>query len=116
MRELTQQEIDDAPDWATEYSIIRNHVVFIGEGRAVGVGDIVLMWADVLNNEFVSIPRKEFDITKCKFDGFSNVTIDEDFIIFEVVSSDDETTDVYIDKKFTIAAAKKFKLTGSDLK
>ena len=35
MRDLTQQEIDGTPDWAHGYGIVRNHVVFIGEGRAV---------------------------------------------------------------------------------
>ncbi len=129
MRDITQQEIGNAPEWAFWYVIAPNYshrktgdICYVDEQKKIG------MWnfddtlfdlgykTEVYNSARPITPIKEFDITKCKFDGFSNVTVDEHFIIVEVVSSDDETTDVYIDKEFIIAAAKKFKLTAEDLK
>ncbi len=116
MRKLTQQEIDNAPDWATHYLIVNEVFMWESKTEWSHYGSERVMCNHGLGKASKPIPRKEFDIARCEFDGLSNVTVDGNFIVFEVVNSDDETTDVYIDKEFTIAAAKKFKLTTDDLK
>ncbi len=81
MRELTQQEIDQAPDWATHYSALprtssaRRSAYLIFESKSkyqifyIGGG-----FSRVNDNlgrfntaELKPIPRKEFDIDEYKF-------------------------------------------------
>lgn len=61
MRKLTQQEIDQAPEWANFYSIQKDKPYFTEE-RPHGL-------------YYEIFPRKEFDISDCKYLKFKHLTI-----------------------------------------
>ena len=114
MRELTQQEINQANEFFTHYSINKSnsHVITIGlelelEGKTCIINDTT----------YQPIPRKEFDITKFDF-GDSDIwkvqitKHGNDVIFFTEYGSKHST----VNKEKTIALAKHFKLTAEDLK
>lgn len=122
MRELTQQEIDQAPDWADNYFI---HIV---SGSIRWDCNEFYMWFDSdrrrewpidgeCGDDGQPIPRKEFDITKFDF-GDSDIwkvqitKHGNDVIFFTEYGSKLST----VNKEKTIALAKHFKLTVEDLK
>ena len=121
MRDLTQNEIDNAPEWATRYAIVANDICYVDDKYWIVLGtDGVSMKEKMLldnprSHEYTKpIPRKEFDITSYEFDDKFNI------MILEVnddssVSLDVDTVDTYITKQDAIALAKHFKLTANDL-
>lgn len=96
MRELTQKEIDDAPDWAKYYTVNTNNAVSYDPHKCAGYELI-----------------KEFDISEYDFGEFRFIGLDE--------NKDVELKGRYryaascINKQDAIALAKHFKLTASDL-
>jgi hypothetical protein len=127
IRDLTQQEIEAAPEWAVKYWVMANH----GGHRS---GNICFV--NKLNNitqwqgsekcgipslgtlSFKQIPRKEFDISEYEFS-------DCDIELVELVECGEssylhfdfkqETNELTHSKCDVIAMAKALKLTASDL-
>jgi len=87
MRELTPQEINDAPDWATHYMIYED-----GELYYYDLSDEVCANDERLTIdgfELAKIPRKEFDISEYGFsDGDMDIIIEADGGVFVSVDSD----------------------------
>jgi len=109
MRELTQQEIDNAPEWATHYKVVKsvtlqNHpVIFVAcEDEA----------ASIYNYE--PVPRKPFDISEHEFsdkDIFNHfITKDKSRINFDFDSDLMPSDTIGFNKDDAIAIAKHFKL------
>ena len=99
MRELTQQEIDDAPEWATQYLIDSGRVEYYsvdGINSAYGAKPIPRKPFDISNHEF----DDKFHLTSCHVDDCGDVEI----------SLANSPTDTYITKQDAIALAKHFKL------
>lgn len=97
MRDLTQEEIDNAPEWATHYYVHHNDLVSFNccrEGRLI------------------------FDITKHESECVFGIRIGEfDSSILEFDAADGHTTiGVSISKDDAIAFGKHYKLTAEDLK
>lgn len=106
MRQLTQQEINDAPDWATEYNIDRDDDIFWLSSEYVQMKSCARVNRVNVTGYFdciKPIPRKEFDIGPYIFlhqaDGWSA-----------------QEEEIEIARHKAIEIAKHFKLTGSDLK
>jgi hypothetical protein len=101
MRPLTQQEIDNAPEWADLYSITNeNEVIHLSSSHEIQFEDSK------------PIPRKEFDISEYKPDEFDLFTVDcsgDVTVWLDGVQLQDLTP------QDAIALAKHFKLTPSDL-
>ena len=119
MRKLTQNEIDQAPSWATNYFIYT-------DGQEIRWQDNIghnFMWShegvkfpfprdDYNRGE--SINRKPFDISEYEFeDGDIERVAVEDGNVVALYNFELNTA---ITKRDTIALAKHFKLTADDLK
>ena len=115
MRDLTQQEIKNAPEWATHYFIdCMGHVTFESELLWQRVGTLYAEHSRAgLSNDVKPVPRKAFDISEYKFsDCYLTVNNSWDDIIELACVID------FIDirKNDAIAMAKHFKLTADELK
>lgn len=117
MRELTQQKIDQAPDWATMYFIKDgicwyNEIFFQWEtGNKIKCGN------NFNNAEFKPIPRPEFDVNEYEFsDGNIKVAFDNDIVFVDVNYDDFYSQSCEFNKVDIIALAKLVKLTPEDLK
>ena len=105
MRDLTQQEIDDAPEWADGYAIDHDGNVEWYLGKCYLVEDA---------NFFIEpqpIPRKPFDISEYEFDDKFHLTschVDECGDVSICLAN--SPADTYITKQDAIALAKHFKL------
>ena len=120
MRELTEEELKLAPDWAYMYSITSNNNVrfhsdlmfCIFNGHVVS--DIVISEPENFGTRLLN--KKPFDITKHKWiDGalcFGCVDCEGDIEI----SCTDVDGEFYIARNDAIAIAKHFGLTKEDLK
>jgi len=124
MRDLTQQEIDDKPEWATHYCIgdftDNDRICYEGNIPVADycyqyVGGIIVGGNNGITEDAKPIPRKEFDIT----------TYDYSHGGLTLHSVDDVNGDLYLShygevhrrtRKDTIAEAKHFKLTAEDLR
>jgi len=87
MRHLTHQEIDNAPEWATEYAIIKEQVVMIGGGQITKPEDEKILWSDIFETDFQPIPRKEFDISEYDWSderAVFNVDVDAETVMFDL--------------------------------
>lgn len=118
MRELTQQEIDNAPKWATEYCVQYQSIRYSNKTH--------YQWVDAESSEkkghFTgrsilmtrTIPGKEFDITEYKFSDpeIGATQFDDDEVQLDMV---DGSRPALLNKRDAIALAKHFKLTASDL-
>lgn len=62
MRQLTQTEIDNAPDWATHYSALKWGVLYQSNEYFQADGDGSKCSQSRVSDEAKPIPRKEFDI------------------------------------------------------
>lgn len=98
MRELTQQEINDAPDWATHYYVDYDDSVSFNGGAG----------------HSKPIPRKPFDIGEYEFsdkDIFNHfITKDKSRINFDFDSELMPSDTIGFNKQDAIAIAKHFKL------
>ena len=119
MRDLTQQEIDSAPAWATHYyKGCNNTVRYESESLYIWIMDMK-EHAPSNNPRGVDvsskpIPRQQFDITKHEFScsRLKNDTLDyHDHVHFYTPYNT-----AYINKQDAIALAKHFKLSEDDLK
>lgn len=121
MRPLTQQEIDQAPDWATKYDVSHhaaNRLVgYYGECQAQFVYTKSDMWSDVHCNYAapdyaLPIPRKEFDIGEHEFSdpNFDGCEIDGQDVILHVSTHSDlnDPTSIAHNEQDSIALAKHF--------
>jgi len=121
MRDLKQQEIDDAPQWATHYYVSRiNDTVRWN-------GDELFMWEFESAAKSISeygfrnmhtqpIPRKPFDISEHEFsDETSHIEINSaNELAVCMTATNGKWFAMYKDD--AIALAKHFKLTVEDLK
>jgi len=116
MRQLTQTEIENAPDWADEYYIDIKDVWYVNKKYGMAkmngrVRNIKSHSSIILDAK--PIPRKEFDIGEYEFsDG--DVLIDDimsDEIVFESPG-----VGYSLLKEDVIALAKHFKLTVDGLR
>jgi len=122
MRDLTQQEIDDAPDWANSTFINSKGLIVwfnneSGKAKVIGwdVDAVILSRVHYAFSHNKSIPRKEFDIGSHDWSDESIVVIAADDDCIELMC--DISGDVFdLSREDFIAGAKHFKLTESDLK
>jgi len=111
MRDLTKDEIDDAPEWAITYAIDN-------DGYILWLGDKTGLSTNPNNSSFCMgpakpIPRKEFDILEYDW---SDVRAVYSFDIYtDGVEFDLNSHGLALSKQDAIALAKHFKLTPSDL-
>ena len=117
-RELTEEELKLAPDWAYMYSITSNNNVrfhsdlmfCIFNGHVVS--DIVISEPENFGARLLN--KKPFDITKHKWsDCDIQCEVENDYIRFKSQSECDEFV---VEKGDVIAIAKHFGLTKEDLK
>ena len=116
MRELTQQEIDNAPEWATGYFITPgfNGVTYESHEfyQYLPCGSRVEQLSSGLSVNAKPIPRKEFDISEYEFsDSEVEVETNEDGTVWLCAVAYSS-----VNKRDAIALAKHFKLTAEDLK
>jgi len=132
MRDLTQQEIDDAPARFDSY-YEDGH----GNLRLINTGILITQGIDVFEscsvrllpkiagvNYFTKdhysmmtckpIPRKEFDISEYEFSDGDIMVITKASSSIEIRSNN--TAGVHLSRQDSIAIAKHFKLTAEDLK
>ena len=95
MRELKQQEIDNAPEWATHYYVDYDDSVSFNRGAGCSK-PIPRKSFHISNHEF----DDKFHLTSCHVDDCGDVEI----------SLANSPTDTYITKQDAIALAKHFKL------
>lgn len=115
MRQLTQQEIDDAPSWATHYGICEDGDVLLENSEFfifTSKPNKKLGQLFGVDSDSKPIPRKEFDIKKHEFSegGISVVSISDGLITLCVGHSEGDFS-----RGDIIAMAKQVKLTASDL-
>ena len=121
MRDLTPQEIKNAPEWATLYNIgSDNEIFWIGEEFAMLQGGEKAHRRDICGyfSCIKIIPRKAFDISEYESENISDIYVEtwnNNSLGFEVSASLDDTA-IGIDKNDAIAFAKHFKLTADELK
>jgi hypothetical protein len=118
MRPLTQQEIDDAPEWATHYTAEDEHVTFISEkyyqNYHVPLGRLLIKRPRIgLSGYEQPIPRKEFDIIEY-LESDSTHEAQQPYIADE--GRGDLNINGEISKFHAIGIGKHFKLTSDDLK
>ena len=115
MRKLTQQEIDNAPEWATHYTITRPASLPMYESTKsyqVVDNNRRIQPPKGISSHAKPIPRKEFDIHAHKFNGELSV-----YGLTELcVTMEERENFVDIGMRDAIALAKHFKLTAEDLK
>ena len=103
MRELTQQEIDNAPDWATHYAMDDDGEIFWQRKLVSGC-----------HSSEKPIPRKPFDIGWYEFsdkDIFNHfITKDKSRVNFDFDSELMPSDTIGFNKQDAIALAKHFKL------
>ena len=113
MRELTPQEINDAPDWAVKYDVLESADDLIGY---YGKGKALFVWSKSgvksgVHNSYIEpsyaqpILRKEFDINDSDFP-FDFIASEGELYIFNNNGEGGDT--LYEDH--AIAIAKHFKL------
>lgn len=119
MRQLTQQEIDQAPEWATHY------VIPAGIEAIRWRDSKHFQWSDCDCKQNLGgwsilecqpIPRKEFDISAYEFSDLEierAIQHDSDEVQLDMM---DGSRPALINKRDAIALAKHFKLTSEDLK
>lgn len=114
MRKLTQQEIDQAPDWATHYIVDSDNDLMYESVEwwcwSISPKQLHDNYHDIGGQP---IPLKEFDIGEYSFYGLSFNRVDSDGDI--VFNGSFYGDDGYLNKQDTIASAKHFKLTAGDL-
>ncbi len=122
MRELTREEIDNAPEWATHYVIDTECDQAIYKGQRPESEFYYCWWEGLigrmpysrLDGDEKPIPRKQeaFDICQYKLGGeFSHFISDGDLFL-----EGDYCVNYKIDKGYSIALAKYFNLNAEDLK
>ena len=123
MRKLTQQEIDNAPEWATHYTITRPASLPMYESTKsyqVVDNNRRIQPPKGISSHAKPIPRKEFDIVGYEFSdvNFDMCEVDGQEIILYVSTHSDlnQPNSITHDKQDVIALAKHFKLTAEDLK
>lgn len=114
MRDLTQKEIDNAPDWATHYFIEESGgLCYECKDRYINVNMKFLSYQTTGVEDFSKpIPRKEFDIEDYCPSDLHMLNVNSDGNIEFSVGDFPKT----INKQDSIAFAKHFKLTQDDLK
>ncbi len=115
MRDLTPQEVANAPEWATHYESMPHGVIYQTDGsfQTGTVGGRCKH--NGLSGGAKPIPRKELDISGYEFsDGDMDVIIEADGGVFVSVDSD---RGIYanLSRNDIIALAKHSKLTAEDL-
>ena len=117
MRELTQTEIDNAPDWATHYFIFTDTAVYENETHFMAsIEKLKLRNGGVgMRKDAKPIPRKEFDISEHEFDDedVGEIEFNEEEV---QLNMRDGSRPSILTKVDSIALAKHFKLTADDLK
>ncbi len=79
MRDLTQQEIDDAPEWATHYVIDKSgYVIYESEYHLQFSNSERRCDSDGLTVRSQPIIRNEFDISEYEFDNMKFIRVDID--------------------------------------
>lgn len=115
MRDLTQKEIDDAPDWATHYSVAADGcVMYESSGLIIWTGLDSPRCNIAISATAKPIPRKQeaFDIYQAKtssgikFTGANSMYVNVNYLEESAV----------VAKIDVIALAKHFNLTAEDLK
>jgi len=122
MRELTQQEIDDKPEWANSTFINSKGLITwfnneSGKAKVIewGVDAVILSRVHYAFSHNKPIPRKDFDISPHEWSDPTIVLIGADDDCIELMCS--ISHDVFdISRDDFIAGAKHFKLTRGDLK
>lgn len=121
MRNLTQQEIDDAPSWATHYVItINNYVIYESSQLFFSSFSISPAYNKGGIGKYAKpIPRTEFDVSEYEFsdgdikhveiDGYAN----NEYLHFGLKQEVNELTHSKAD---VIAMVKALKITWDDLK
>ena len=122
MRELTPEEIKNAPEWAVEYYIDIKDIWYVNKkwGMAKMIGRVrnIKSHSQIMSDA-KPIPRKEFDISENEFsdcdiesveiDGYA----DNEYLHFDFKQETNELTHC---KDDVIAMAKALKLTAEDLR
>ena len=108
MRELTQQEIDNGPDWATHYFSDKGGVNWHSVGF-IGWDSLKIPTIRSIPCSAKPIPRKPFDINECW-------SSEDSFDCFMRVDADELTIDGKVTKVRAVLFAKHFKVTAEDLK
>lgn len=109
MRDLTKEEIDSAPEWCWLYAISGDRLYY-SDGKSCTQGERMGTYPDKfkIHNP---IPRKEFDISECKFNGEIGIEQSDELSI----TFTEYEQAVTLGRNEIVAAAKHFKLTASDL-
>ncbi len=116
-RQLTQEEIDLAPEWATRYFIITCTTIrFESEGYYCYSfnGEISAKERNKfgVDEDSQPIPRKEFDLSYSDASGILDVSVTGDNL--GVVTTYTDIGDIYITKQDVINKAKALGVTASD--
>lgn len=115
MRNITQTEIDNAPEWATHYTILNFGVLYQNNEYFQSDVDGFKCVQSRVSDEAQPIQRKEFDISEYEYSHGG----------LKLHSVDDVNGDLYLShyrevhrrtREDAIAEAKHFKLTAEDLK
>ncbi len=118
MRDLTEEELKLAPEWATDYSIDTDgSIVYVSQELCWWEGLSVPQVNHIFNgDEIRKINEKPFNITKYEFsEGLSISNMCKLSIEVEVKDNDD-CNYVPLHKNDVIAIAKALGVTGEDLK
>jgi len=126
MRDLTQEEIDEAPEWALNFRVIENNftpkIISYNCGSNKKKSQAYYLdhktWTPICfgatqHEEFKPIPREKFDINKYYED---RNNYDDPYICTKIDGDDCCIVDGSLGKEDAIAIAKYFKLTPEDLK
>lgn len=118
MRKLTQNEIDNAPEWATHYGVIEfDHIMWRSKylGSINNSGQLPFYCYGIPEHCTKPIPRKEFDISDYESCDPNVDYIEAQEFCIRTVFEDD--INEYIENRDdVIAKAKHFKLTPGELK
>ncbi len=117
MRGLTQEEIDNAPDWATHYRAIDSEVQYESTTKWMAIG---VYFPFIIRGPFSQkskltkckpIPSKSFYISEHEFDGLFYQGGSSYRVDFNI-----DMESFSLSKDDVIALSKHFKLTEEDLK
>lgn len=133
MRELTEEELKLAPEWATHYyAYSGGDILFECEYKNALYSEILgFMWREMLSTGICDrsepLPKKPFDISehkfsdsKLNFDGFSDgalvLSAEYEQWVGDLNGYSLEELPINVNKDDAIAIAKHFGLTAEDLK
>ena len=117
MRDLTEEELKLAPDWATHYIVDRfNDAVYQSENLCWWLGLRSPLNHSNMDEGVTEIIRKPFDITKHEFSEGLSISNMCKLSVEVKFNNNDDSNYVPLHKDDVIAIAKALGVTGEDLK